>query len=290
MHPIPHTVRSNGQRLPATGCEPAESFSVPMSQLAPAVITFNWGNRKKGGDRKRGIANGESQTGDTLLFLLLWPTSGSKRKFKAEHCSRFFLPVSITEWSAASKAVSQGFEFGFCFHTVDMASPLRRLQDRTTAKKSVEPASSCRLQAGPFPVLTALDHVRSQRIALHITQHREIVFIGLDGKRLESPLPDMATALVMPMITANVRRHEPLHPATQVPILMRPQQQVEMVCHQTKTCQPHRHVFMSFSHETHKRREVIILMKDVTASIARFRTWQTKPPRDALDVRGIPEL
>ncbi len=63
--------------------------------------------------------------GDTLLFLLLWPTSGWKRGFKAKDCSRFGQPVSITEWSAASKAVSEGLEFGFCFHTVDMASPLR---------------------------------------------------------------------------------------------------------------------------------------------------------------------
>ncbi len=42
--------------------------------------------------------------------------------------------MSITKWSAAGKAVSQGLEFGFCFHTVDMASPLSGLQDRAVAK------------------------------------------------------------------------------------------------------------------------------------------------------------
>ena len=48
---------------------------------------------------------------------------------------------------------------------------------------------------------------RSQRIPLHIAQHRQRVFIGLDGKRFESPVPDMAAAFVVPIITSNVRRH-----------------------------------------------------------------------------------
>ena len=44
-----------------------------------------------------------------------------------------------------------------------------------------------------------------------------------------------------------------LHPATEVSILMRRQQQVEMVCHQTRTCQPHRHLLVSLPHQVHKR-------------------------------------
>lgn len=55
--------------------------------------------------------------------------------------------MRITEWCAASKAVSQGSEFGFCFHTVNMASPLTGLQGRAVAKKSVGPVASYRLQA-----------------------------------------------------------------------------------------------------------------------------------------------
>ncbi len=179
--------------------------------------------------------------------------------------------MSITEWSAASNAVSQGLEFGFCFHSVDMASPLSGLQDRSVAQQSVRAASNRRFQAGPLPVLTSLDHVRPQRIPLHITQHRQIVFIGLDGKHFESPLPAMAAPLVVPMITANVRRHQPLHPAVQVSFFMRSQQQVEIVCHQTKSSQPHRYLFMSLPHQVHKRGEVIILMKDIIAAIAQVQ-------------------
>jgi hypothetical protein len=37
MHPIPHSVRSKGQRLPATGCEPAESLSNPDEPTASSL-------------------------------------------------------------------------------------------------------------------------------------------------------------------------------------------------------------------------------------------------------------
>ncbi len=118
--------------------------------------------------------------GDILLFLLSWSASRSQRRLKTEYCSRFRLPVSITKRSAASKAVSQGLEFGFCFHPIDMASPLSGLQGRSVAKQSIR-----------------------------ATTNR--VLIGLNRKRLESPLPDMPAAFAVPMVTANVRRHEPLH-------------------------------------------------------------------------------
>jgi hypothetical protein len=81
----------------------------------------------------------------------------------------------------------------------------------------------------------------------------------------------MAAAFVMAMVTANVRRHESLHPATEVAVFMRPQQQVEMACHQTKSSQPHRLFFVSLPHQVHKRDEVIIFVKDVAAAIARVQ-------------------
>jgi len=103
--------------------------------------------------------------------------------------------MSIIEWNDANKAVSQGFQFGFCFDSVDTASPLSELQDGAVAKQSVRAASSHRFQAGPLPVLTALDHVGAQRVSFQVAQHCQIVFIGLDWKRFESLLPDMAAPL-----------------------------------------------------------------------------------------------
>lgn len=100
--------------------------------------------------------------------MLYWPALRSKRRFKAEDSSGFCLPLSITEWSAANKAVSQGLELGFCFQAVDLTSPFSGLQDRPAAKKSVGSALNCRLQACRLPVLTELDHARWQRIPLRI--------------------------------------------------------------------------------------------------------------------------
>ena len=47
----------------------------------------------------------KGEAGDILLFLLLWPTSRSKRGFKAEDRSGSCQPVSLTEWRAASYGV-----------------------------------------------------------------------------------------------------------------------------------------------------------------------------------------
>jgi hypothetical protein len=58
---------------------------------------------------------------------------------------------------------------------------------------------------------------------------------------------------------------------------MRPQQQVEMVCHQTIPGQPHRYLFVSLPHQVHKRGEVIILMKDIAAAIAPIQDMVNKP-------------
>jgi hypothetical protein len=58
---------------------------------------------------------------------------------------------------------------------------------------------------------------------------------------------------------------------------MRPQQKVEMVCHQTKTCQPHQQLLVSLPHQVYKRVEVIIFVEDVTAAIAAIQDIVNKP-------------
>ena len=95
---------------------------------------------------------GKANYGDILLLLFLWSASRSQRGIKTELRSSYCLPISISEWSAASKTVSQGLEFGFCFHPVDMASPLSGLQDRSVAQQSFLAASNRRFQDGPLPV------------------------------------------------------------------------------------------------------------------------------------------
>ena len=94
------------------------------------------------------------------------------------------------------------------------------------------------------------------------------MLVRLHWKRLEPSLPDMPASIVMPMIATHVRRHQPLHPPAEISVFMRPQNHVKMVVHQTVPCQSHGHLLMSLPHEIHKRREVIIFVKHITATIA----------------------
>jgi hypothetical protein len=147
----------------------------------------------------------ESQKGifDILLFYSPWPASRSKGRVKPEFCSRFRLPLIVPKRRAASKALTQRLEFGFCFHPVEMASPLSGLENWTVVQQAIRATASDRFQAGPLPILAPLHHVGPKRISLHVTQHGQRVFIGLNRKSLESSLPDKPAAIVVPMATAN---------------------------------------------------------------------------------------
>src|SRR5262249_9953478 len=72
------------------------------------------------------------------------------------------------------------------------------------------------------------------RIALDVSQHRQQVVVLLDRKGLETPLPHMAARGVVFVITANVSREQPLHPAAQIAVFVRPQDQMEVVGHEEK--------------------------------------------------------
>jgi hypothetical protein len=94
------------------------------------------------------------------------------------------------------------------------------------------------------------------------------MFVILNRKRLESSLPDMSAPLVVAMVSTNMRRQQPLHPTAEITIAMRPEKQVKMVCHETKPNQSHRHFLMSFAQQFDKSREILVLVKNITSSVA----------------------
>ena len=94
------------------------------------------------------------------------------------------------------------------------------------------------------------DQVRPLGIPLDIAQDREQVFVFLDGERFESPLPDVAGGLVVLVVAADVCREQPLHPAGEIAVLARPEDQVKMVRHQAVTQEPHRNDFVGGVEET----------------------------------------
>jgi len=73
----------------------------------------------------------------------------------------------------------------------------------------------------------------TQRIALDGAEHAVQVLVLLDGKGFAASFPDVATAVVVAVITPHVQRHQPLHPATRIAIMARPEHQVKMLGHET---------------------------------------------------------
>src|SRR5208337_2847212 len=59
-----------------------------------------------------------------------------------------------------------------------------------------------------------------------------LVVIVLDRGRLAPPLPEMAAGPVVPVIAACVGRQQPLHPAPEVTVDLRAQDQMEVIGHQ----------------------------------------------------------
>ena len=83
----------------------------------------------------------------------------------------------------------------------------------------------------------------------------------------ETFLPDMTAAVVVSVIAAYVRRHQPLHPAAQIAVFIRPQQQMKVIGHQTVADQPHRDPLMSLDRKINKGEEVSRFVEHVIASV-----------------------
>ncbi len=108
-------------------------------------------------------------------------------------------------------------------------------------------------------------------IALHVAQHRQQMFVALNGKRLEPTLPHMAARAVMPMVAPHVAGQEPLHPAAQVAALARPQHQVKMIGHQRVADDAHRDVldpFAGLDHQLQKGGVVVVFVKHLLPTVA----------------------
>jgi hypothetical protein len=94
------------------------------------------------------------------------------------------------------------------------------------------------------------------------------VLIGGHRERLESALPDVAIAVVVTVISANMAGHQPLHPSTQIAIIPWPHDQVEVIGHQNVAQHLHGKSFTSRSNQRFKRLEIAGLVKHGGSSVA----------------------
>ena len=101
------------------------------------------------------------------------------------------------------------------------------------------------------------------------------MIVFLDGERPKTPLPDMPAAMVMLMIAAYMRCHQPHHVLAEVAIFFWPNGEVEVVRHQTKGQQADIDALPSFTKQLHKSIIVAGLAEDRTPSVATIENMVT---------------
>jgi hypothetical protein len=107
----------------------------------------------------------------------------------------------------------------------------------------------------------------SQAVSLDITKHGQKVFILLDRKCLEPPLPDMAAASVVAMVAADVGSHQPLHPPAQVAVRSGSQHQMKVIGHQAIAQDVHGQA-LARGFQGDEGSVVLVLMEDLVPAVA----------------------
>ena len=95
------------------------------------------------------------------------------------------------------------------------------------------------------------------------------------GNARKPPLPDMPAAVVMLMIAADMRGHQPHHVLAQAAIFFWPNGEVEVVRHQTKGQQANIDALPSFAEQVHESIIVPCFVKDRTPSVATIENMVT---------------
>ena len=94
------------------------------------------------------------------------------------------------------------------------------------------------------------------------------MLVLLDGEGFEAALPDVAAAPVTLAVAMHVGRQEPLHPGAEVVVAPRPEDEVEVIGHQTKADQPHRHAGAGLTEEPDEAMVVVGVVKDLGPAVA----------------------
>jgi len=84
------------------------------------------------------------------------------------------------------------------------------------------------------------------------------------GNALKRALPDVAAAAV----AVYVCRQQPLHPGAEVVVATGPEHEVEVIGHQTKADQPHRHASTGLTQEPNEAVVVVGIVEDLGPAVA----------------------
>jgi hypothetical protein len=85
--------------------------------------------------------------------------------------------------------------------------------------------------------------------------------ILLNRKRLEASLPDPPGRPITPVMSANVRGKQPVHPAAQIAVAAWPQHEMKVVWHQAPSEYAHRNALARKSDQLHEGPMVDLVVK-----------------------------
>jgi hypothetical protein len=132
--------------------------------------------------------------------------------------------------STGSPAERCGAASGFGSPTFFQSGAERSGQRPSLVRRRGSPTRKAR----PAPVFGPLYQRGAQGVSLDLAEHLVVVFVFLDGKRLDSTLIDMpvahAVAMMLPLLGMRVAK--PLHEGGKVIVAHLPEQKVPMVGHQ----------------------------------------------------------
>lgn len=94
------------------------------------------------------------------------------------------------------------------------------------------------------------------------------MIVFLDGKGSEAALVDMAAAVVVLVVTADMSGEQPHHVFTQIAVAAWPEDEVEMVGHQAIGEQAHGDAFASLTQQFDEGGVIAVFVEDGTAAIA----------------------
>ena len=123
------------------------------------------------------------------------------------------------------------------------------------------------MEAGPGPILGLSDQAGAEGVTLDVAEASQKVAILLDGKRPETPLPNMPRGLMAAMMAADMSGEEPLHEAAKVTIGEGPQHEVEVVGHEAVRQNTHREAVASQGEQIDEDRIVLVIQEDGGPSI-----------------------
>ena len=173
-----------------------------------------------------------------------------------------------TEWCVPLHASADRLHLALEHRRVHRFHSTLPARYRTGIEQRLRSAASDHSQAGPGPPLGPLHQTSPQRVPLDVPQNHQKVFVLLDRKGFESPLPNVAGGVIMPLVAADVGREQPVHPAAQVSISQGPERQMKMV-RQHAICQnPHGVPQLRFGQEVDKRVEITVFVKNAGPVIA----------------------